>query len=152
MMETRPRTTTPSREECIKLGQDLVVWATEETTDLRTSFSFWYALKHNFIYEEWKLMKQKEEFRPYYEKARAALAHKLHKQQIEKGLSHRYIGMYDRELTDHESQLADADAARKKAIEGAKQTHVTMLVNHDLAAGSDISAKAIPEKCDKSPK
>jgi hypothetical protein len=147
-----PRTTTPSKEECIALGEDLVKWATEETKDLRTSFSFWYALKHNLIHEQWKLMKQKDEFRPYYEKARAALTHKLHTQQIEKGLSHRYIGLYDRDLRDHEAEVADEDAARKKAIEGAKQSTYNIMVPHDLAAGSNISAQAIPEERNKSSK
>ncbi len=109
-----PRITTPPKEECIELGKDLVKWATEETNEIRTSFSFWYALKHSIIYEEWKLLKQKKEFRPYYEKARAALASKLHKQQLEKGLSHRYIGMYDRELTEHENDQAKFNASLKK--------------------------------------
>lgn len=121
MITGAPRITTPPVEECIKLGKDLVQWATEETDDIRTSFSFWYALKHGIIYEHWKLLKQKEEFRPYYEIARAALACKLHKQQLEKGLSHRYIGMYDRELSDHEKEIADQDAERKKAVDNSNQ-------------------------------
>ncbi len=109
-----PRITTPPKEECIKLGQDLVQWATEETSEIRTSFSFWYALKHSIIYEHWKLLKQKDEFRPYYEKARAALASKLHKQQLEKGLAHRYIRLYDRELSDAEDQDKIFDSNLKK--------------------------------------
>lgn len=147
-----PRIVTPPKEECIKLGEDLVQWATEETDDIRTSFSFWYSLKHSIIYEEWKLLKIKPEFKPYYEKARAALASKLHKQQLEKGLSHRYIGMYDRELAEHEKEIADEDATRKKSIEGAKQSIYNIMVPHDLAAGSNISAQAVPEERNKSSK
>jgi regulator of sigma D len=147
-----PRIITPPLEECVKLGKDLVQWATEESDDIRTSFSFWYALKHDLIYEQWKLLKIKPEFKPYYEKARAALALKLHRQQLEKGLSHRYISMYDRELTDHECEIADQDAERKKSIEGTKQFTYNILVNNDLAAGSKLSAQAIPEERNKSSK
>jgi hypothetical protein len=109
-----PRYTTPPKEKCVELGKDLVQWATEETSEIRTSFSFWYALKHDIIYTEWKLLKQKEEFRPYYEKARAALASKLHKNQLEKGLAHRYIRMYDQELSDLEDSDKQFESNLKK--------------------------------------
>jgi len=108
-----PRSTSPSKEELIKLGKDLVEWASEKTDEKRTSFSFWYAIKHDFIQEEWKLFKQKEEFRPYYEKARALLANKIHSDELEKGMAHRYIRLYDRDLAEEEDADKDADIQRK---------------------------------------
>ena len=41
----RPRTITPSPEELIELGKDLLAWATEETPELRCRFCQWYSLK-----------------------------------------------------------------------------------------------------------
>lgn len=108
-----PRTTCPSIEECVELGKDLVKWATEETKELRTAFCFWYSLKHGFLRSDWKLMKQKKEFRPYYEQARAALAKKMHTQELEKGMSHRYIRMYDRDLEEDENEQKKFDASLK---------------------------------------
>lgn len=141
-----PRITTPSKEECIELGKDLVQWATEETNEIRTSFSFWYALKHSIILKEWKLLKQKDEFRPYYEKARAALASKLHKQQLEKGLAHRYIRMYDQEMAEAENEDKIFESNLKK--EEARQTStedVTRLnaLMDQLASLRSSSAQAI---------
>lgn len=110
----RPRTTTPEYDEVLELGQDLVKWATEETEEPRTLWSAWYALKHGLIEQQWKLLKQREEFRPFYEIARASLAQKLHKGTLEKTLAHRYLGLYDRSLNEFENEEKDKDIRRKK--------------------------------------
>ena len=127
----RPRGIFPTEKEMIELGKDLVEWATEKTDEIRTSFCFWYGLKHSILYEEWKLMKRREEFSPYYQKARAAMAQKLHAQALEKGLSHRYIRMYDRELSDMEDQDKDEDIKRRvNAVKSAgdqQQSYVELL-------------------------
>jgi hypothetical protein len=109
----RPRIISLPPNETIKLGQELVIWATEKTSEIRTSFCFFYNLKKGITYKEWKELKQKQEFRPYYEKARAALAQKLHSQALEKGLSHRYIRMYDQEMAENENQDKQDDLDRE---------------------------------------
>lgn len=99
-----PRTTSPSKEEAIELGKDLVQWATEPTEEKRTSFQFWYCLKHFMIREQFKALKQLPEFRPYYELARAAMSQKLHSDELEKGMAHRYARMYDLDLAESEDE------------------------------------------------
>lgn len=128
-----PRTTCPSKEECIELGKDLVEWATEETKEIRTAFCFWYGLKHGILFKTWKLMKQKDEFRPYYERARAALAQKMHVQELEKGMSHRYIRMYDRDLTENEDEKVKYDA-EVKASAAIKEAEAMSMVDVAKAA------------------
>jgi len=113
-MAGRPRVQLPPDEKVVELGKDLVQWAAEETDDKRTAFSFWYALKHNLIREEWKALLKLDLFRPYYEKARASLAKKLHNDELEKGLTHRYLRLYDREIADEEDEKARFDADLKK--------------------------------------
>ena len=105
----RPRTLAPQESEVVELGEDLVIWATEETSELRTTWSFWYALKHGMIEANWKALKKFPEFRPYYEIARASLAQKIHNQQLEKGMCHRYIRLYDRQL----AELEDTESLSK---------------------------------------
>jgi len=76
MAAGRPRTSTPSPEECIRLGEDLVKWATEPTpkSDWRCLFQQWYSLKMSILRKDWKTLIQCPDFLPYYEKAQAALA------------------------------------------------------------------------------
>lgn len=110
----RPRTTIPEKEELEELGKDLVAWAQEETDEVRTAFVFWYTGRHWFTFEQWKRFKDTPQFRPYYEVARSFLSKKLHAQALEKGLTHRYIGMYDRELYEYEDGESEKEAERKK--------------------------------------
>lgn len=133
MSTGRPRTASFESEEMIKLGKDLVEWATEETKDIRTSFCFWYGLKHGILLKTWKLMKQREDFRPYYERARAALAKKLHTQELEKGMSHRYIRMYDQELSENEDEKVKYDA-EAKASATMKEVEAMSMVDVAKAA------------------
>lgn len=137
-----PRTTAPPKEKIIELGKDLVQWATEETDDIRTSFSFWYSLKHGIIYTQWKRLKTFEEFRPYYEQARSALARKLHKQELEKGLAHRYVRMYDRELADEEDDKAKYDAELRKDTEKEKSLTVKIV---SYSNDKECNSTNIPE-------
>ena len=128
MVAGQPRTTTPEKKKVIELGKDLVRWASEETEELRTSWAFWYAIEHSMIESHWKALKKLPEFRPYYEIARAYLSQKIHSQQLEKGMCHRYIRLYDRELAgledkDCHSKL-DRELRLKKEIDKEETTNV----------------------------
>ncbi len=73
----RPRTSVPNKAELIKLGQDLLSWAScKKNGELRCRWCEWYAKKHFFIRKQWKHMIEKEEFRPYYEAAQVFLGEK----------------------------------------------------------------------------
>lgn len=116
----RPRTQIPEKEEVVELGKDLVKWASEPSELPRTLWSSWYAAKHWFIKKQWEALKVLPEFKCYYEVARALMAQKLHAGVIEKGLAHRYLGYYDRDVYDYEDKEADKKVARQQKIDDTK--------------------------------
>lgn len=98
----RPRTSSPTPEECIELGKDFVEWATEETEEFRCLVSQWYAQKHWMTRKQWKNMILTPQFSPYYEIGISALARKAVDGTMKEGFGHRYIRYYDRDLKEHE--------------------------------------------------
>lgn len=126
----RPRESIPEKAELIKLGEDLLAWASEKKKgELRCRWCEWYSRKHFFIRKQWKRMVDTEEFRPYYEAAQTFLAEKWIDGTINQSIAHRYLRIYDPELKENEDVDSDAEVARKaaalkneaKAIEEEKQ-------------------------------
>jgi hypothetical protein len=114
MVAGRPRTSVPETKELIKLGEDLLSWAsTKKEGELRCRWCEWYAKKHFFIRKQWKRMLDTEEFRPYYEAAQVHLAEKWIDGTIHQSIAHRYLRIYDPELTEQEDKDKDADEHRK---------------------------------------
>lgn len=112
----RPRESIPEKEEMIKLGEDLLAWASEKKKgELRCRWCEWYSRKHFFIRKQWKRMVDTEEFRPYYEAAQTFLAEKWIDGTINQSIAHRYLRIYDPELRDSEDVDSDAEVARKAA-------------------------------------
>jgi len=110
----RPRTSVPEKEELIKLGEDLLEWAsTKAKGELRCRWCEWYAKKHFFIRKQWKRMLDTEEFRPYYEAAQVYLGEKWIDGTIHQSIAQRYLRIYDPELTEQEDKDKDADELRK---------------------------------------
>lgn len=99
----RPRTRTPPPEELIKLGEDLLKWATEPTKELRCRFCQWYSLRHGILDREWDLMIEKEEFHGYYEKARVALGNRYLDGTVKEGIAHRFLRIYAPEVRKQEN-------------------------------------------------
>lgn len=58
----------------------------------------------------------------------------------------RCEGMYDPLFHKYDNDEKDKDAARRKDIEGSKQSTYNIVVPNDLAVGTDISAKKVPNK------
>lgn len=123
----RPRTTTPPPEEVIKLGEDLVQWINEPCPDgqFRNRWCEWYAIKHNMIKEEWKLLLQKPEFRPYYEKAQAYLGSKWINGDINHSIAHRFLRIYCPEVKDEEDEKTANDIRLKIEAETSAARTVT---------------------------
>jgi len=143
----RPRMDYPTELEVPALGEDLVKWATEPTDPTeppRTAWSFWYALVHGMQEKHWKALKKYEEFRPYYEIARAALAQKTHSNVLEKGMAHRYVGLYERDLYHFEDEKADKDAIRKENV-APKENNFTFKVNYNNAGNTvEVLPESVP--------
>lgn len=140
-----PRSITPEKEELIKLGQELVTWATEETDELRCRFSQWYCLKKGFIKSQWDLMRVKPEFTPYYESARVALGQKYIDGTINSSIAHRFLRIYCPEVKQEEDMTADEDAKRKILIADSmnqqNKTPPTEELNHIRQANMFLHAE-----------
>ena len=141
-----PRTVSPSPEECIKLGKELVEWATEETEEWRCLLQQWYSIKKGILRKDWKTIVQVKEFLPYYEQAQAALAKKAVDGTMNEKFGQRYIRLYDRELIEEENAQAKIDAEIKKSLETTTPQKVVFEVNY-----SNESTKAIDDKVTISP-
>lgn len=110
----RPRTAVPEKKELIKLGEDLLAWAsTKVKGELRCRWCEWYAKKHFFVRTQWKHMIEKEEFRPYYESSQVYLADKWIDGTINQSIAHRYLRIYDPELREAEDRDEEAKELRK---------------------------------------
>ncbi len=107
MVAGRPRTVSPQPEESVKLGEELVKWATEPTKEWRCLFQQWYSLKMGILRKDWKALVQRPEFMPYYEMAQAALAVKCVNGTMKDGFGQRYIRLYDRDLVEIENENKD---------------------------------------------
>lgn len=130
MTAGRPRTSTPPPEECIKLGEELVQWATEPTKEWRCLFQQWYSLKKGILRKDWKSLVQREEFVPYYEKAQSALAKRAVDGTMKDGFGQRYIRLYDRELIEAENEQAKFDADLKKTESQDAKTFTVNIVDY----------------------
>ena len=139
MVAGRPRTVSPTPEECIELGKDLVAWATEETKEWRCLFQQWYSLKHGILRKDWKAMVQVPEFLPYYEMAQAALSKKSVDGTMEKTFGQRYIRLYDRELIEEENAQAKIDAELKRPLENANQPITVNITDYSGKKEVDVT-------------
>ncbi len=106
----RPRTAVPEKEELIKLGEELLKWATEEIDPkerpYRFRFAQWYSLKKGILDKEWELMIAKDEFKGYYEAARVALSLRLTDGTIKDSLAHRFLRTYCPDVKKEEDETS----------------------------------------------
>lgn len=144
MRAGRPRTASPTPEECIELGKDFVQWCTEPTQEWRCLVGQWYSLKHGILKKDWKLLKLTPEFSPYYEQGMAALAKKAVDGTMEKSFGHRYIRLYDQELVQEENEQAIFAASLKKEEASKPPTEIVFKVNYSNDNSSN-PVKILPE-------
>lgn len=149
----RPRTTSPTPEECIELGEDLVKWATEPTqkNDWRCLFQQWYSIKMGILRKDWKSLIQKPEFVPYYEMAQAALSVKCVNGTMKDGFGQRYIRLYDRDLVEAENEQAKIDAELRKQSDADQHQKVIFEVNYKNDANDTVSISPSPLSTSDSP-
>lgn len=145
----RPRTTSPEPEECIRLGEALVKWATEKTPEdepLRLRFCEWYTLPEiNMIRKEWEMMLALPEFRIYYERAQAALGRKLIDGTINPSIGHRIMWHYVPEAKEQELQRMQYEAEIKSKADTKPDTKFVFEVNYknDGSNPVEISPKTL---------
>ena len=113
----RPRSAIPEKDELIKLGEDLVAWASEKQEKgeaIRVRFCDWYT-DRGFIMKQWEHMREKPEFQWFYERARSLLALRYIDGTVNPSIAHRYLRIYDPEVRNQEDQDAEANELRKAA-------------------------------------
>ncbi len=134
---------------------DLEEWSKSDDATALVQFCNKQDICPEYIYD-WR--DKSPEFSQALKKAKSRIAERIRSKLHDKKKPYNYglfmseIGFHDKFHHDYQESLKDADAARKKSIEGAKQSTYNIMVPNDLAAGSNISAKAIPEERNKSPK
>lgn len=136
-----PRTVSPPPEEVIKLGEDLLKWMSEKTNEKRTVWALWYT-SHWLLEKDWKNLKQRPEFVPYYERARALMANKLHNDVLEKGIAHRYLRLYDRELCAHEDEDKRYEYELKKQVQDPINEETNFRHNELMEAVTKLQTKS----------
>lgn len=125
----RPRTRTPPKNEVIKLGKDLVKWATEPTEELRCRWCQWYS-NRGLLRADWLNLVETQEFRVYYEKAQQALGQRFVDGSVNQSIAHRFLRIYTPEVKAEENEEKEFDAKLKK--EELKETR-RLLVDELLA-------------------
>ena len=118
---------------------DLCKWVDEADVD-PTSPSQW--------------AKNDDDFRKAWNKAKNRIAARRTEmatiEELPMGIYNKYQHNYDVMHHEFEEETKDRDAARKKDIEGSKQSTYQILVPHDLAIGSNLSAAPLSNKSDQS--
>lgn len=140
-----PRTVCPSDEDLIKLGEELVEWATEKTgkNDKRIHLTQWWSLKHAFTKDAWDSMCDKPVFIPYYKRAKQAIALRYIDGTINSSIAHRFMRHYFPEVELKENEQARFEAELKKMnLDEAKEILIKVI---DYSKGKK-DAEATPEK------
>ena len=140
----RPRTLLPTDEEMIKLGEDLVQWASEPTKELRCRYCDWYSPK-GILRAQWKEMAEHKVFAPYYEKARALLSKRYIDGSVNPGIAHRYLRLYDPDIRDVEDDVIKIKAAANKQIPTEPFENVIRSIAKALKDPGAISGTSQPE-------
>ena len=136
----RPRTSSPtSIEETIALGEELLIWATEETEEKRVSMNLFYSLKKMIPRKEWKVLIQRPEFLPYYEAAQSALCHKIYSDTVKEGYGNRLLRLVQRDLIEEENEQSKFDAELKKVQESTVPKKVIFEVNYKNDGNNSVS-------------
>lgn len=98
----RVRTSSPDDEELEKLGQELVQWATEPTSELRYHINQFWLLEKKLSRESLKRARTNPVYRPYHDQAKAALANRYVDGSINPSIAQRFLRLYFDDLREEE--------------------------------------------------
>jgi len=141
----RPREVEPySVEDTIKLGEELLIWATEETEEKRVSMNLFYSLKKMIPRKHWKTIVLRPEFLPYYEAAQSALCHKIYSDTVKEGYGNRLLRLVQKDLIEEENEQSKFDAELKKVQESNTPQKVIFEVNYKNDGNNSVSISPSP--------
>lgn len=109
-----------SDPELLILGEELLQWMKDCDADPKCDvvhLSEWYSEKKNISPTQWKsLLIARECFLPYYDKARVWMGKRLMKNKdLAPSYGNRFLGIYMKEVHEHEEAIKDRDEERKRA-------------------------------------
>lgn len=143
----------PREHDRDQMAEDLIEWAKLDDSINLNAFCAMKEIPPSNI-TIWA--NQCNEFRKAYELAKTYLGVrrelKLTKNELHVKAYDLNAATYDYFLKQEKRDQALYDSELRKSEESSKQVSHTILVNNDLAAGSNIPAKAISEERNQSPK
>lgn len=142
----RPRFITPQPDECIKLGEEMLEFFTEETEEFRFLFSQWYSLKKHILRKDWKNLIVAPEFSPYYEEVKTILAIKCVNGDVKEGFGQRYLRLHDRDVAEEEDDVKKYDAQLRKDVLRDTADIIVQTINYS----THLKDKSIAENKDNS--
>lgn len=144
----RPRITSLPPEEMIELGKEMIEFVSDRKNKV-LHISEWYCINKGFLEAEFKKFIEKEEFRPYYEKAMRMISKRYLDGTINPSIAQRWQRLYFSDLRDQENSDLDRAAERSKEI-AATVTEETVnafeaLANQIYLAQSSQSSRKIDD-------
>ena len=124
----RPRTVSPSPEECVKLGEEMVAWVKANNP---THLSEWYSLEKMIPWNMFNAMCEVKEFLPYYEVALNLVARNARNGILDKTIAQRFLGLYHRDLKKYDMEMVEhAAKAKASADQEIKDQAIGQLIQH----------------------
>jgi hypothetical protein len=136
----------------IEQAKAIEEWSKTDNATALVQFCNLQDIEPSYIYD-WR--DKSPEFSSALKKAKSRIAERIRKQLHDKQFPYNYglfmaeIGFHDPFHHDYTEGIKDADAKRKKDIEGAKQSTYNIVVPNDLSVGTNISASPISNPTDK---
>ena len=116
-----PRTVSPSVEENIELGKEMVEWVRKNEP---THLSEWYSIEKMITWKTWLTMRDRPEFIPYYEVALNMVATNARNGKLHPSIANRFLSLYHRDLK--------AEEVEKAKFEHSLKTEEAQVYSEDL--------------------
>jgi hypothetical protein len=135
----RPRTVSPSIEEMIALGEEMVKWVIENKP---FHLSMWYTMEKDITDNEWDTYRKRPEFVHYYSKALKLVGYNyLDKEsQVDVRIKDRWQRVYFKDLKEEEDQTKTFESNLKKAENKEQSADINTIVNAINAKKPQINA------------
>jgi hypothetical protein len=117
-----------SNEEMIALGEELIGWLLKkrEKKQFVTHLSEFYVFEKDMSRSEWRAIRQRIEFLPYYEKALDIMSYfTINNKDLSTAYGSRYLSLYCGELRDHEKEIIKERAEIEAAAKAKEVANIT---------------------------
>lgn len=130
-------------EQVHELGREMVEWLQDRLISGKPVFHLteWYLLHKKMLYVVWDMLRRREDFRQYYQSAMEMMTlATLQNQKLETAYGSRFLGIYSRDLREHEKLIKQENAEIEAA---AKAKEVSNLTDQEIELNKQIVAAAI---------